>query len=101
MKELETANHGFYFDLMHQDEHEDIYYTSMFTLKRDETGNIILYPDERFLNKKTCVFSHNNIIFEGDMPDKMLIAVQTNINPKQVNDILQLRIEELANAKKR
>lgn len=83
----------FYYDLLQQHEFDDIYYTSTFTLKKDEKGNIILYPDDKFINKKTCIYSHNSIIFEGEMPDMMLIAVQPGINPKHLHDMLQLRIE--------
>jgi hypothetical protein len=84
---------SFYYDLLQQHEFDDIYYTSTFTLKKDEKGNIILYPDDKFVNKKTCIYSHNSIIFDGEMPDMMLIAVQPGINPKHLHDMLQLRIE--------
>jgi len=92
-KDREHQENAFYFDLLQQYEEDDIFYASTFTLKKDDTGNIILYPDEQFLNKKSCIYSHNSVIFEGEMPDMMLIAVQPGINPKQVYDILQLRIE--------
>ena len=99
-KEIETKDAAFYFDLLQQDEQDDIFYASTFTLKRDETGNIILYPDDKFLNKQTCIYSHNSVIFEGEMPPMMLIAVQTGINPKQIHDILQLRIEMSTDGKR-
>ena len=83
----------FYYDLLQQQEYDDIFYTATFTLKKDDIGNIILYPDEKFINKKTCIYSHNSIIFEGEMPEMMLIAVQPGINPKHLHDMLQLRIE--------
>lgn len=92
-KDKEIKEIGFYFDLLQQHEFDDIFYTSTFTLKRDETGNIILYPDEKYVNKKACVYSHSSVIFEGEMPEMMLIAVQPGINPKHLHDILQLRIE--------
>jgi len=92
-KEKEVKEIAFYFDLLQQHELDDIFYTSTFTLKRDNTGNILLYPDEKYVNKKACVYSHNSVIFEGDMPEMMLIAVQPGINPKHLHDILQLRIE--------
>lgn len=96
MKEI--TDNTFYYDLLQQNDFDDIFYTSSFTLKKDNTGNIILYPDERFINKKSCVFSHNSIIFEGEMPEMMLIAVQPGIDPKHLHDILQLRIEITADA---
>lgn len=89
----------FYYDLLQQHEFDDIFYTSTFTLKKDDNGNIILYPDDRFINKVACIYSHNSIIFEGAMPDMMLIAVQPGINPKHLHDMLQLRIEITANVK--
>ncbi len=96
MNEQDNRDDAFYFELLQQYELDDIFFASSFTLKKDETGNIFLYPDERFLNKKTCVYSHNSIIFEGEMPAMMLIAVQPGLDPRYLNDILQLRIE-LAN----
>ncbi len=92
-KEKEHLANTFYFDLLQQYEEDDIFYASTFTLRKDSTGNIILYPDARFLNRKSCIYSHNAVIFEGDLPEMMLIAVQPGIYPKQVYDILQLRIE--------
>lgn len=93
MKDNNTKDNAFYFELLQQHEWDDIFYSSSFTLKKDETGNIILYPDAKYINKKTCVFSHNNVIFEGDMPEMMLIAVQPGVNPKHLADVLQLRID--------
>jgi hypothetical protein len=93
MKESDKKDTAFYFELLQQHEFDDIFYTASFTLKKDSTGNIILYPDAKYINKKTCVYSHNNVIFEGDMPDMMLIAVQPGINPKHLNDVLQLRLD--------
>lgn len=92
-KEKEIKEIGFYFDLLQQFDWDDIFYASTFTLKQDETGNIILYPDEKYVNKKACVYSHNSIIYEGEMPEMMLIAVQPGIKPMHLHDILQLRIE--------
>lgn len=83
----------FYYDLLQQHEYGDIFYTATFTLKKDDIGNIILYPDDKYVNKQTCIYSHNSIIFEGEMPEMMLIAVQPGIHPKHLNDMLQLRIE--------
>ena len=94
MKELKDI--AFYFELLQQQELDDIFYTSTFTLKKDDTGNIILYPDAKFVNKKSCVFSHNSVIFEGDMPEMMLIAVQPGLKPRHLHDILQLRIEMIS-----
>jgi len=96
MKEIK--DNAFYYNLLQQNDYDDIFYTSSFTLKKDNTGNIILYPDERFINKKSCVYSHNSIIFEGEMPEMMLIAVQPGIHPKHLHDMLQLRIEITADA---
>lgn len=93
MKKKEPRDIAFYFDLLQQYDWDDIFYTSTFTLKKDDTGNIILYPDEKFINKKSCVYSHNTVIFEGEMPEMMLIAVQPGLRPMHLNDILQLRIE--------
>jgi hypothetical protein len=92
----ESKDIAFYFELLQQYDLDDIFYTSTFTLKKDETGNIILYPDAKFINKKSCVYSHNSVIFEGDMPEMMLIAVQPGIDPRHLHDILQLRIEMIA-----
>jgi len=92
-KDKEHQENAFYFELLQQHELDDIFYTSSFTLTKDSTGNIILYPEDRFVNKKICVYSHNSVIFKGEMPDKMLIAVQPGLHPKNVYDILQLRIE--------
>jgi len=93
MKDKDRQDIAFYFDLLQQEEYADVFYTASFTLKKDHTGNIILYPDEKYINKKTCIYSHNSVIFEGEMPDMMLIAVQPGINPMHLNDILQLRID--------
>jgi hypothetical protein len=92
-------DNAFYYDLLQQQEYDDIFYTSTFTLKKDEIGNIILYPDEKFINKKTSIFSHNSVIFEGEMPDMMLIAVQPGLNPKHLHDMLQLRLEMASDAR--
>jgi hypothetical protein len=93
MQDSNNKDSAFYFELLQQYEMDDIFYTSTFTLKRDELGNIILYPDARYLNKQTCIYSHNAVIFEGEMPEMMLIAVQPGLNPRHLHDILQLRIE--------
>jgi hypothetical protein len=93
MQEKENQDIAFYFELLQQYELDDIFYTTTFTLKRDETGNIILYPDTRFQNRKICVYSHSSVIFEGEMPEMMLIAVHPGLNPRHLHDILQLRIE--------
>jgi hypothetical protein len=92
-KMKDSKDIAFYFELLQQYELDDIFYTSTFTLKKDDTGNIILYPDAKFINKKSCVYSHSSVIYEGDMPEMMLIAVQPGINPRHLHDILQLRIE--------
>jgi len=99
MQDKENEEITFLFELLQQYDWDDIFYAATYTLKQDETGNIILYPDNRFVNKQICIYSHNSIIFEGEMPEKMLIAVQPGINPKLLHDILQLRIELAPNAK--
>lgn len=93
MTSSEHPDSSFYFELMQQYESDDIFYTATFTLKKDELGNILLYPDERFVRKQACVYSHGSVIFEGEMPSMMLIAMQPDINPKHLHDLLQLRIE--------
>jgi len=89
----ELKDRELYFQLLQQEEDDDIFYAATFTLKKDENGNILLYPDDRYVKKQAQILSHSNVIFEGEIPEMMLIAVSPGLNPKPLHDLLQLRID--------
>ncbi len=83
------------FSVLAKQQDENVYYAREYTLHKNECQDLILIPDDDYINRKAEIRCNELVVFRGVLPEKLVLASFTPVKVQAAQAFLNISLRLL------